>query len=257
MNALHLRDISCYNFTFTAHSKFVLDESLLSTRQFRIDLLVAVPRSITQLQHALFSSFLTKRYGLAQPNLKPVTTSSVATMETLNLEDTPQHGGPQGGAPQTAPVLGQPPQQSQQLPPQMFTTAAQLLDMTDKKLMVALRDGRKLVGVLRSWDQFANLVFQGTVERIFIPPTSPENPGLFADKPRGIFIVRGENVLLLGEIDLDTDDDVPRGYEQADLKVVEKLEKEMKRNIARNDKGKLKKLAELGFEGENSGEVLL
>lgn len=86
------------------------------------------------------------------------------------------------------------PPPNQQLPPQMFTTAAQLLDMTDsklhlgelvedvpvyvgtwrlgletckslfanlgivslctEKLMVALRDGRKLIGVLRSWDQF-------------------------------------------------------------------------------------------------------
>jgi U6 snRNA-associated Sm-like protein LSm1 len=56
----------------------------------------------------------------------------------------------------------------------MFTTAAQLLDLTDskrpilfhikgsprdtdmeaEKLMVALRDGRKLLGILRSWDQF-------------------------------------------------------------------------------------------------------
>jgi U6 snRNA-associated Sm-like protein LSm1 len=36
----------------------------------------------------------------------------------------------------------------------MFTTAAQLLDLTDKKLVLVLRDGRKLIGVLRSWDQF-------------------------------------------------------------------------------------------------------
>jgi len=103
----------------------------------------------------------------------------------------------------------------------------------------------------------ANLVLQSTVERIFIPPTSTQTPGLFADKPRGIFLVRGENVLLLGEIDLDKDDDIPAGYEQADLKVVEKLEKEMKRTIARKDKSRLKKLAELGFEGENSGETIL
>ena len=70
-----------------------------------------------------------------------------------------------------------------QLPPQMFTTAAQLLDLTDstfihvhisylplhlsssgvsvdllfppaEKLVLVLRDGRKLIGVLRSWDQF-------------------------------------------------------------------------------------------------------
>lgn len=39
----------------------------------------------------------------------------------------------------------------------------------------------------------ANLVFQDTVERIFVR-------NLYADIPRGIFLVRGENVLLLGEI---------------------------------------------------------
>jgi len=39
----------------------------------------------------------------------------------------------------------------------------------------------------------ANLVLQDTVERIYAG-------GLYADIPRGIFIVRGENVLLLGEI---------------------------------------------------------
>lgn len=58
----------------------------------------------------------------------------------------------------------------------MFTTAAQLLDLTDsmiysmclvlqamyfadhgywpEKLVLVLRDGRKIIGVLRSWDQF-------------------------------------------------------------------------------------------------------
>lgn len=59
--------------------------------------------------------------------------------------------------------------------------------------MLVLRDGRKLIGVLRSWDQFANLVLQDTVERIYAGT-------LFADEPRGIYLVRGENVLLLGEI---------------------------------------------------------
>ncbi|KAH8601000.1 hypothetical protein B0O99DRAFT_681856 [Bisporella sp. PMI_857] len=172
-------------------------------------------------------------------------------MENLSLEDALQHGGAQ---PPLGP--GAAPQQNQQLPPQMFTTAAQLLDLTDKKLLVALRDGRKLIGVLRSWDQFANLVLQSTIERIFVPPT-PSNPGLYADNPRGLFLVRGENVLLLGEIDLDKDDDVPVGYEQADVETVEKLAAELKRNVARKDKSRLKKLAELGFEGENSGETLL
>ena len=39
----------------------------------------------------------------------------------------------------------------------------------------------------------ANLVLQDTIERIFVKD-------LYADIPRGIFLVRGENVLLLGEI---------------------------------------------------------
>jgi len=176
-------------------------------------------------------------------------------MENLTLEEAP----PQGGA-QMPLGPGLPPQQNQQLPPQMFTTAAQLLDMTDKKLMVALRDGRKLIGVLRSWDQFANLVLQSTIERVFVPPntsSAPTQPGLYADIPRGIFLVRGENVLLLGEIDLDKDDDPPPGYEKAEIEVVHRMAKERKAREARKDKVRFGKLKELGFEGENLGEALL
>src|ERR1700709_1730684 len=103
----------------------------------------------------------------------------------------------------------------------------------------------------------ANLVLQSTIERIFVPPPSPAHPGVFADIPRGIFLVRGENVLLLGEIDLDKDDDPPPGDEKADIDVVHKLAKENKIKDARREKHRLKKLGELGFEGENSGEALL
>ncbi|KAK0706543.1 hypothetical protein B0T26DRAFT_727034 [Lasiosphaeria miniovina] len=141
----------------------------------------------------------------------------------------------------------------------MFTTAAQLLDLTDKKLMVALRDGRKLLGILRSWDQFANLVLQSTKERIFVPPgAGPDSTrGLYADIERGIYLVRGENVLLLGEIDLDKDDDAPPGYELGDAKLVQALAKQIKISEKTKEKSKVKKLSTLGFEGENLGEVLL
>lgn len=62
-----------------------------------------------------------------------------------------------------------------------------------EKLIVVLRDGSNLVGYLRSVDQFANLVLHMTVERIFVG-------NKYGDIPRGIYIVRGENVVLLGEI---------------------------------------------------------
>ncbi|OTA57857.1 Sm-like ribonucleo protein [Hypoxylon sp. EC38] len=182
-------------------------------------------------------------------------------MENLSIHDPlPQPGAQLAGPIPQGLGRGAPPPQPQQLPPQMFTTAAQLLDLTDKKLLVWLRDGRKLNGVLRSWDQFANLVLQSTVERIFATTSDPSEPqpkGLYADQSHGIFLVRGENVLLLGEIDLDKDDDPPPGFEKAEFSVVEKLVKERKAAEKAKEKTKLKKLATLGFEGENLGDILL
>ncbi|KAL6853250.1 like-Sm domain-containing protein [Trichoderma novae-zelandiae] len=171
-------------------------------------------------------------------------------MENLSISDALPHPPPAGGA------AAQP---FSPLPPQMFTTAAQLLDLTDKKLMVVLRDGRKLIGVLRSWDQFANIVLQSTTERIFAP--RPDNPsseypyGYFADIPHGIFLVRGENVLLLGEIDLDKDDDAPPGYQLAEVEVVKKLAEAKKAADKAKEKARLKKLVRIGFEGENLGDI--
>ncbi|KAK9970309.1 hypothetical protein ABG768_026259 [Culter alburnus] len=76
---------------------------------------------------------------------------------------------------------------------------ASLIEDIDKKHLVLLRDGRTLIGILRSIDQFANLVLHQTVERIHVGKK-------FGDIPRGIFVVRGENVVLLGE-DLDKECD--------------------------------------------------
>ncbi|XKL60031.1 hypothetical protein PGB90_001047 [Kerria lacca] len=71
---------------------------------------------------------------------------------------------------------------------------ATLLRELDKRLMVWLRDGRTLIGILRSIDQFANLVLHRTVERIHVGSK-------YGDLPVGVTIIRGENVILLGEID--------------------------------------------------------
>ncbi|KAJ9074401.1 SM-like, degradation of cytoplasmic mRNAs and positively regulates transcription initiation [Entomophthora muscae] len=67
----------------------------------------------------------------------------------------------------------------------LFTTSASLVDSVDKRVLVLLRDGKKLIGVLRSYDQFANLVLQETIERVYIGEA-------FGDIERGVFIVRGE-----------------------------------------------------------------
>lgn len=79
---------------------------------------------------------------------------------------------------------------------------ASLIKEIDKKLLVLLRDGRTLIGYLRSIDQFANLVLQDTIERIHVGEE-------YGDIPRGIFVIRGENVVLLGEIDQESEKSSP------------------------------------------------
>ncbi|KAL1116204.1 hypothetical protein AAG570_005699 [Ranatra chinensis] len=68
--------------------------------------------------------------------------------------------------------------------------------------MVVLRDGRTIIGYLRSIDQFANLVLHRTIERIHVGKQ-------YGDIPRGVFIVRGENVVLLGEIAKEKEYNLP------------------------------------------------
>lgn len=62
--------------------------------------------------------------------------------------------------------------------------------------------------------------------------------------------MRGENVLLLGEIDLDKDDDDPPGYQRGEVTEVERLARERRDGIARREKARGRRLVELGFEGE-------
>ena len=167
----------------------------------------------------------------------------------------------------------------------MFTTATQLLDLTDKKLVLVLRDGRKLLGILRSWDQFANLVLTSTVERLFVVvPTTTTNTAstssasthpdpetnapthvdgetgtrtLYCDIPRGTYLVRGENVLLLGEVDLDRDDSPPPGCEVGDVAEIFRLRSAEEERRKVGDKIRGRRAAEWwGGEVEGSGEVL-
>ncbi|KAI9741391.1 MAG: SM-like, degradation of cytoplasmic mRNAs and positively regulates transcription initiation [Cirrosporium novae-zelandiae] len=156
-------------------------------------------------------------------------------MEHIPISDpVPSSSTPLGGAaghkhnasagPSSAPI----PQAIPELPPQMFTTAAQLLDLTD-----------------------TNLVLQDTIERIYATSKS-----LFADVPRGVVLIRGENVVMLGEIDLDKEDVVPPPYQLGEVKEVFALQKEERATQKKLSKAQKDKLHELGFEGEHSGEVL-
>ncbi|KAG1049439.1 hypothetical protein G6F43_008232 [Rhizopus delemar] len=91
--------------------------------------------------------------------------------------------------------------------------------------MVVLRDGRKLIGILRSFDQFANLVLQDTIERIYVR-------GCYGDIPRGVFLIRGENVVLLGEIDVDKEDQINlRQVSVEEILIAQREELELKEKV--------------------------
>ncbi|CAK0780734.1 hypothetical protein CVIRNUC_005156 [Coccomyxa viridis] len=100
---------------------------------------------------------------------------------------------------------------------------AALVEDLDKRLLVQLRDGRKIVGTLRSFDQFANLVLEGAVERII-------SGSLYAEDPLGLYVVRGENVVLLG--DIDGADDPPSVLQKVsvrDIRQAQRAEKEQEK----------------------------
>lgn len=62
---------------------------------------------------------------------------------------------------------------------------------------MVLRDGRHLVGTLRSFDQYSNMVLEDTKER----KTHRHEDGetYYADIDVGLQVVRGESMVLLGQ----------------------------------------------------------
>lgn len=62
-------------------------------------------------------------------------------------------------------------------------------------------DGRVLVGVLKGTDQAANVILEKCQERIF----SNEGTEIV---PLGLYIIRGDNVCTIGEVDKDKEQEM-------------------------------------------------
>jgi U6 snRNA-associated Sm-like protein LSm1 len=80
------------------------------------------------------------------------------------------------------------------LPPKLPSWAASLGTLIDTELLLILRDGRILCGSFRSYDQFGNILLEGTRQRHM-------TDGLYADVALGTMIIRGDNVAMFGELD--------------------------------------------------------
>ncbi|XP_075098604.1 sm-like protein LSM1B isoform X2 [Nicotiana tabacum] len=67
--------------------------------------------------------------------------------------------------------------------------SSSLASYLDRKILILLRDGRKILGTFRSFDQY---VLEGTSERVMVG-------NLYCDIPLGLYVIRRENVVLIGE----------------------------------------------------------
>ena len=66
-------------------------------------------------------------------------------------------------------------------------------------------DGRTLTGVLLSCDQITNLVLGETVERVIRPVEDPEAS---VEVSHGLYLIRGENVVVCGLVDEELDSSI-------------------------------------------------
>ncbi|TFJ85950.1 hypothetical protein NSK_002770 [Nannochloropsis salina CCMP1776] len=77
--------------------------------------------------------------------------------------------------------------------------AATLEKLKDRVICVITNDGRNIVGVLKGFDQTTNIILQECHERVFSTTAGVEQV------PLGLYIVRGDNIAVVGEMDEEAD----------------------------------------------------
>lgn len=61
----------------------------------------------------------------------------------------------------------------------------------EQSVVVLLRDGRYLYGLMKSFDQFNSIALDMVIERIF-------HGMKYAERKREMFVIRGENISMIG-----------------------------------------------------------
>ncbi|KAF6738486.1 U6 snRNA-associated Sm-like protein LSm8 [Oryzias melastigma] len=83
-------------------------------------------------------------------------------------------------------------------------------DVTPRSVAIVTSDGRMIVGTLKGFDQTINLILDESHERVFSSSQGVEQVVL------GLYIVRGDNVAVIGEIDEETDSTLDLGNIRAE-----------------------------------------
>jgi U6 snRNA-associated Sm-like protein LSm8 len=69
----------------------------------------------------------------------------------------------------------------------------------DQPISVITNDGRNIVGILKGFDQATNLILDESHERVYSTTEGVEQLVL------GLYIIRGDNVAVVGELDEELD----------------------------------------------------
>ncbi|KAL9266653.1 Sm-like protein [Drosera capensis] len=76
--------------------------------------------------------------------------------------------------------------------------------LVDQMISVITNDGRHIVGMLRGFDQATNLILDESHERVYSTQQGVEDIVL------GLYIIRGDNISIIGELDAELDESINR-----------------------------------------------
>ncbi|KAJ7185640.1 hypothetical protein C8R46DRAFT_383874 [Mycena filopes] len=65
----------------------------------------------------------------------------------------------------------------------------------DRRVLLILQDGRVIVGVMVGFDQKSNVVLSDSKERVYSMDAGVE------EMPLGLYLVKGDMIVLIGELD--------------------------------------------------------
>ncbi|CCG83080.1 U6 snRNP-associated protein Lsm8 [Taphrina deformans PYCC 5710] len=72
----------------------------------------------------------------------------------------------------------------------------------DRQVLIITSDGRTLTGRLLGFDQATNIILSEAEERIFVKGENVISEAI------GLYLLRGENIAIIGEIDQDIEDKI-------------------------------------------------
>mmetsp|Transcript_4521 Transcript_4521/g.5101 ORF Transcript_4521/g.5101 Transcript_4521/m.5101 type:complete len:97 (+) Transcript_4521:78-368(+) len=80
--------------------------------------------------------------------------------------------------------------------------AEELKALVDKHVSVVTNDGKVLVGILAGIDRVTNIILKESVERVFSQDEAVRQV------PLGLYLVRGDNIAIVGELDQESDNQI-------------------------------------------------